>query len=260
MLKEGANRIQITPFEGDAPFLDKIALVIPEAVIPFTGSWEAENAELVGAVTSPACTTASNGKTVNMGFNVNHAIRFNQVQVAQAGVYQMRVQYFSAVVRSLRVLVNGAPTTYSFEVSGPWCGSGGSPTEKIISVNLQAGLNQIHLTPITGEAPIIDKITVTHESGATVGALLMSGDSFLSIEPERRVFPNPVKSGRLLQVRFAEGQSAVESSAVRMMELKGRLIPISWENEQALRIPDALVPGFYIIQFKSGAAHKIWVE
>lgn len=123
-LLEGVNTIAINVFNNTpGPIIDKIKL----EKAPFAGlSFEAELAELIGTVATPACSSASNGLLANMGQLGTNAVKFNAVNVPFAGKYLMEVHYVSAVDRSLRYSINGeAFVTSSFQDSGEWCFNAG---------------------------------------------------------------------------------------------------------------------------------------
>lgn len=156
ILKRGNNTIDITPFNGDAPFLDKIKLERADA----KGlSLEAETAELVGTSAIVSCATSSNSALVNMLAATGNAIRFNNILAAEGGTYLMDVYYISGVDRNARLSVNGtAFTSQNFLTSGAWCFNGGAPKVKTIEITLIQGINTVEFRPTGTDAPFIDRI------------------------------------------------------------------------------------------------------
>lgn len=261
-LQKGLNLIDITPFSGAAPFIDKIEL----EKAPFLEvSLEAELAELIGTpVFPPTCATASNGGLVNMGSLGTNGVKFNQVFVPFAGTYQMEVHYMSAVDRSLRYSVNGETFVISaFADSGEWCFNSGVPGTKVIEVDLIQGNNSIELRPIAGFAsPFLDKIVIKEPSEGQNLRVLESIQPSLEAEQkakEFKVYPNPVQAGSMINLEIPAFFDLPGSALVQVTDLTGKVIYSQEVNDgttQELRLNNGLSRGMYIILVQQGPIWK----
>jgi hypothetical protein len=262
-LIEGVNSIQITPFDGAAPFIDKIKLEKSRRIAPTFISLEAEEAELVGTFPTPACPTASNGFIVNMGFNTNHQINFRNVNVEVAGVYNVEFHYFSNTVRSMRIITNGNARTVSFQPTGAFCFAGGSPGTQVVELDLQAGDNVIQLTPITGDAPVMDKIVITSQEMSEEMMLRMTEEELKNKETEMsqilepkdfNVFPNPtsIESEINLILPFSEGDDNIYD--INISDMKGRIIQsntVEIKDNDRVKIQSPASRGVYVLYVRN---------
>ncbi|WP_373524620.1 glycosyl hydrolase [Aquiflexum sp.] len=271
-LNEGLNIIEITPFDGAAPFIDKIKLEKSGRTAPTFISLEAEEAELVGTFPTPTCATASNGQIVNMGFIVSHQINFRNVNVDVAGTYNVEFHYFTPVVRSMRIITNGTPRTVSFGITGAFCGGGGSPGTQTVEFELQAGNNVIQLTPIIGEAPIMDKIVVTNQETDVDTTRKMEIEEVQFTAPtfqqslEFKVYPNPVRAGETIHIQLPNVSNNEETIGVSLVDMQGitRFLDNAVSPEtQNIAITANITKGLYIVHIQQGnqwLSKKIIVE
>jgi hypothetical protein len=260
-LKEGVNVIRFNPFSGDAPFIDKIKLEKSKKVAPTFISLEAEQAELIGTFPSPTCATASNNQIVNMGSNVNHAIRFNEIEVAQTGTYNVAIHYFSAVQRSLRIFTNGNSRTETFAISGAWCFNGGSPAVYVMELQLQRGSNIIELRPTGSESPIIDKIVITSQEtgGETFRTLAVEEEKTKPTEildsGDFKIYPNPMKVGNPLNIHIPEASIEGGPVQVSIINMTGRRVfsnVIRDPQSSFIELEGNLARGIYVVIIHQG--------
>ena len=274
-LNEGVNSIRITPVNGSlAPFIDKIKLEKSRKIAPTFISLEAEEAELVGTFPSPACAIASNGQIVNMGFNVNHQINFRNVNVEVAGIYNVEFHYFSNAVRKMRIITNGVARIVNFEPTGAFCFAGGSPGTQIVELELQSGDNVIQLTPIEGDAPVMDKIVITNQTAdGQVQKMLIEMPQEMEINSLRpleysefKVYPNPVKSGEILTIQVPGVSQEGPGISVSLIDMTGRTIyaeAVSNAESQSVTIQTTLQKGIYVVLIQHGnqwLSKKVKVE
>lgn len=199
LLHRGINVIDISPFSGDAPFIDQIKL----EKAPLNGlSLEAETAEQVGSNTFVSCATASNGALVNMGVNVSNGIRFNNLLASASNHYTADIYYITKTDRNMRISVNAQPfTTQTFAASGNWCYEGGSTKIKTVDLELAVGTNVIEFRPTGNDAPFIDKIVIREATSASSAARMSVKPSPELLQPVAdaanvfAIYPNPVTAG-----------------------------------------------------------------
>jgi alpha-galactosidase len=159
-LKAGLNLITFSNPSQYAPDLDRIVISGDgkEPAPTFT-TYEAEGAQLSGSASAGGCSYCSGGAYVgNFGGGTQNAVTFNNVNVSQAGTYQLEVDYTEDGPRSLYVYVNGGSPT-ELDVNGS---SWDSPQFLLLPVQLNAGANTIVFTNPNagGYAPGLDSITV----------------------------------------------------------------------------------------------------
>ena len=160
-LNAGTNSIQFGNPVSYPPDVDQIVIGGDgEEPYPRFSVYEAEYATLGGAAASSAgfCGNCSGLAAVgNLGGNPQSTVTFNNVNVPAAGTYQMEVDYMTQGQRSFFVPVNGGPAQelvlngYSF----------GTPTNTVIPVQLNAGLNQIEFSNPSNYAPNLDSIVIS---------------------------------------------------------------------------------------------------
>jgi hypothetical protein len=260
-LKEGVNVIEITPFDGAAPFIDKIKLEKSKKITPTFISLEAEEAELIGTFPTPLCATASNGQIVNMGFNVSHQINFRNVNVEVSGTYNVEFHYFSNLVRKMRIITNGTARIVDFQPTGAFCFAGGSPGTQIVELELNAGDNEIQLTPIEGDAPVMDKIVIKDKDSSdetlrkSVTADIQVTAPTIQQSLEFNVYPNPVRAGETINIQLPNVSNNGEIIAVSLVDMQGRTLflenVVSSEN-QNIAIKASTNKGLYIVLIQQG--------
>ena len=126
---------------------------------PSFTTYEAEAAQLSGSASAGGCSYCSGGAYVgNFGGGTQNAVTFNNVTAAQAGTYQLEVDYTENGPRSFFVYVNGG-SPIELDVNGS---SWDSPQFLLVPVQLNAGANTIVFTNPNagGYAPGLDSITV----------------------------------------------------------------------------------------------------
>ncbi|RIW16450.1 T9SS C-terminal target domain-containing protein [Algoriphagus lacus] len=257
-LKEGLNSIDITPFIGDAPFIDKIKL----EKAPFVGlSFEAELAEQIGANTLVTCGTSSNGQMINMLKATSNGVKFSGINVPFAGKYLVEVHYMSAVDRSIRYALNGAGfVTETFTDSGEWCSNGGVTAVKTYEMDLKMGNNTLEFRPTGTDAPFLDKIVIKE---TTDGQNLRVFDSPTAIQAEQkarefRVYPNPVQAGNPITLEIPTLFDQPGAAQVQITDLTGKVIHsqvISDGSIEELGLTKSLARGMYIVLVQQG---QIW--
>ena len=256
VLKRGINVIDITPFSGDGPFIDKIKLEKAD----INGlSLEAETAELLGTNTIVACATSSNSALVNMGLSVSNGIRFNNLLSTENKRYQVEIHYISKAARNMRLSVNGQPfTTQSFLASGNWCYEGGTTKIKTIEVDLSLGVNTIEFRPTGADAPFIDKIVIK-EPTPVVNAVANPQSSLTTEETADNrfsVFPNPVPAHTPITLSLPDAIDKQGKLFVQFTDVSGRTAfaqHYSLKNNRQLTIDKGFDKGVYIISVMQGS-------
>ncbi|MCC4211221.1 glycosyl hydrolase [Leeuwenhoekiella parthenopeia] len=239
-LVAGENSIELTGASGDAPFFDKI-VVVKELIYEL----EAENATLTGGSFVQYCDAASQGAYVNTREFNGNAIVFENITTTQAGEYDLKIDYVSAVPRSMGLKLNDAQVeSLDFADSGEWCFNGGQPGQLVQRVSLNAGVNRISLVNAGVVAPLIDKISIRlveasasavskSKAGKTtapaVASISETPESAI-LDSEFRIYPNPLRSGALLRVQLpVTWDSAVK---LEVLDVSGRVL-YKEENKSA---------------------------
>lgn len=125
-------------------------------------SSEAEDGAYTGANALQNCNNASGGKYINLNPIPNKSLRFDTINIEEAGDYILNIDYMTADNRNARVTVNGELLFNGvFNTSGAWCDSGGKTAKKEFTVTLKAGNNTITLYNGSGNTPIFDKISIS---------------------------------------------------------------------------------------------------
>ncbi|SDD18689.1 Por secretion system C-terminal sorting domain-containing protein [Algoriphagus faecimaris] len=249
-LEAGINSIEITPFNGDAPFIDKIKL---EKATFETISLEAEEAQLIGAVNVVNCVTSSNGQQVNPFSSVSNAIRFSEIQIDQAGTYILDISYMSKVNRSMNLLINGAtPENLNFESSGNWCFEGGLPGIKAVEVELTAGQNSIEFKPDGSSAPFIDKISIRPLEAENLRVVTVEEPLAEQLSTDWMIYPNPLSQGNTLHIAIPEFDG--QASLVQLLDMNGQTIlsQILQSGNHEIDLLDSLPSGVYVILLRQG--------
>ena len=261
ILKRGINIIDITPFSGDAPFIDKILLEKAE----LNGlSLEAETAELIGNNNVVNCATASNGALVNMGLNVANGIRFNDLLSEETRNYSVDIHYITKVNRSMRITVNGEPfTTQSFLASGNWCFEGGGTKVQTMEIALSQGTNSIEFRPTGSDAPFIDKIVLreTDPLQNNIENLDHTTTGSFDVVPEQEkntsinLYPNPAKEGTPITLSFTGTANSKGSMYLQITDMSGRVVfsQTLWQNGSGqVKLGNSLRKGMYILTIIKG--------
>ncbi|UXX96903.1 carbohydrate-binding protein [Streptomyces sp. AD2-2] len=121
---------------------------------------EATGNTLSGNASVADCSACSGGKKVG-NLYVGGKLTVNNVTVAKAGTYQVKIAYVSGDSRSASVSSNGnAATSHKFPSTGDW----GTVGTVSVPVSLKAGANTITFDSGSGYAPDIDRIDVPTSS------------------------------------------------------------------------------------------------
>ncbi|MRX47000.1 glycosyl hydrolase [Pedobacter puniceum] len=138
---------------------------------PSTISLEAEDATLTGVTTITNCTSGSGGQIVP-AISGTQRVTFNNVSVASAGNYKLKIFYYSkGIARNINVKINANPvSTIAIPATSGWCYENVSAGSFETTVALSSGNNTIEFS----EAPILDKIEVIE----TLGTLPISLTDF----------------------------------------------------------------------------------
>ena len=131
------------------------------STLAFTG-YEAEATAntLSGNAVVADCSACSDGKKVG-NLYVGGKLTVNNVVVAKAGTYQVKVAYVSGDARSARVSANGGgAVSHKFPSTGDW----GTVGTVSVPVTLKAGSNTIIFDSGDSYAPDIDRIDVPKSS------------------------------------------------------------------------------------------------
>jgi alpha-galactosidase len=157
-LNAGANSITFGNPGNWAADLDRIVISGDgNDVAPDFTTYEAEASQLTGTASIAGCSFCSGGAKVgNSGGGAQNSNIFSNVNVPQAGTYQMEIDYTTSGPRSFQVLINNqAPLELDLNGS-----SWDSPVSVVIPVQLQAGANRIQFTNPTGYTPDLDSFTI----------------------------------------------------------------------------------------------------
>jgi len=164
-LKAGNNIITFGNPGTYAADLDRIVISGDgSAPAPDFTTYEAEAAVLSGTASVGGCSFCSGGAYVgNYGAGSENAVTFPNVVVAQAGTYQLEIDYTTSGLRTFYVSVNDGPAT-ELDVNGS---TFDSPVPVLLNVQLAAGTNKIVITNPNpgGYAPGLDSITVGPVAG-----------------------------------------------------------------------------------------------
>jgi hypothetical protein len=136
----------------------RLFTVTPHGSAVTTTAYEAEATTntLSGNAVVADCSACSDGKKVG-NLYVGGKLSVNNVVVAKAGTYQVKVAYVSGDSRSASVSSNGnAATSHKFPSTGDW----GTVGTVYVPVSLKAGANTITFDSGSGYAPDIDRIDV----------------------------------------------------------------------------------------------------
>lgn len=140
----------------------RLFTVTPRGGAVTTTGYEAEAGgnTLSGNASLADCSACSGGKKVG-NLYVGGKLTVNNVTVAKAGTYQVRIAYVSGDSRSASVSSNGnAATSHKFPSTGDW----GTVGTVSVPVSLKAGANTITFDSGSGYAPDIDRIDVPTSS------------------------------------------------------------------------------------------------
>ncbi|MFC3417357.1 glycosyl hydrolase [Algoriphagus hitonicola] len=249
-LNSGINTIEVTPFNGDAPFMDKIKL---EKAAFETISLEAEEAELIGGVNIVNCITASNGQHVNAFTSTANAIRFSDISITQAGTYLLDITYMSAVNRTMNVSINeDAAENLSFEDSGEWCFNSGQTSVKTVEVELNPGNNSIEFKPDGTMAPFIDKIAIRSLETENLRLVTEEEAEAEKLAKEWMIYPNPISKGSPLYISVPEFDG--QESLIQVLDLNGKTIltEMLGSGTHEMDLFDGLPSGLYVVLLKQG--------
>jgi alpha-galactosidase len=163
-LKAGLNIIQFGNPRSYPPDLDRIVISGDGSAPPPTSTtYEAELATLAGTASTSYCQYCSGGSEAgNLGGGSGNTVTFTNVTVAEAGMYQMEIDYLTSGPRSFSMSVNDA-ANIELDLNGS---SFSLPTSTVIPVELKAGSNTIQFGNDTGYAPALDRIAISPTVGS----------------------------------------------------------------------------------------------
>jgi hypothetical protein len=194
-LNEGSNTITFGNPGTYAADLDRIVISGDgSAIAPDFTTYEAEAAQLSGTASVGGCSFCSGGAYVgNYGDGSQNAVTFPNVTVAEAGTYQLEVDYTTSGPRTFYISANDGPAT-ALVVNGS---TFDSPVPVLLPVQLNAGANKIVITNPNagGFAPGLDSITVGP----------MVGSSHLTAAITRKTGPDRL---RIWQLSFTNAGNA----------------------------------------------------
>ncbi len=162
-LKAGLNIIQFGNPTSYPPDLDRIVISGDgSAPRPTSTTYEAELASLTGTASASYCQYCSGGSEAgNLGGGSGNTVTFTNVTVAEAGTYQMEIDYLTSGPRSFFMSVNNA-ANIELDLNGS---SFSLPTSTVIPVELKVGSNTIQFGNNTGYAPALDRIAISPTVG-----------------------------------------------------------------------------------------------
>ncbi|MFI9615128.1 alpha-galactosidase D [Streptomyces sp. NPDC052023] len=136
----------------------RLFTVTPRGTAVTTTGYEAESpANTLSGHASVADCSACSGERKVGNLYLGGKLTFNDVVVAKAGTYQVKVAYVSGDPRALDVSANGGGATrHKFASTGDW----GTAATVSVPVKLKAGANTITLDSGSGYAPDVDRIDV----------------------------------------------------------------------------------------------------
>jgi alpha-galactosidase len=135
---------------------DVATQVLPPGVV-YAGEAEAGWNTFSGAARAGGCPACSGGQKVRfIGNGSNNYLTFTDVDVDQAGDYQLVIDYTVVGSRSFWVSVNGAPGTEVPLTGTSW----DQPASSSTTVHLQAGTNSVRFYNNSAYAPDLDRISV----------------------------------------------------------------------------------------------------
>lgn len=180
-LSTGASTITGSTFDGAKSATATIT------VLPATNTYQAEDAELVGAVEVTNQPGYNGTGFVDFMNTSNDYIKWN-VYVPTAGTYTLTYRYALTANRPLKLTINDVVKVASlaFPVTGAWSTWGTFSTNQ----ELVEGPNSIMLTAIGSSGGNFDEMTV---SGNGISALRNIESDGKSVQ----IYPNPLKNNKL---------------------------------------------------------------
>jgi alpha-glucosidase len=118
---------------------------------------EANGNTLSGGAAIYNCANCSGGYKVGYLGNNSGTLQFNNISVANAGQYELKIYYLSADTRNISCSINGG-TSYIIQIPVP-SGSYNTVRSITVQVNLNAGINTIKFLH-SAWAPDIDQIAL----------------------------------------------------------------------------------------------------
>lgn len=130
---------------------------------------QAENGTIGGATeVIDGCGNASGGLFVKFGNSANNTLGFNNIEISEAGSYQLSVFHFNASPVSLVIEVNGQSLGTKAFPAAVWCYQG-SAVETTFDIDLNQGMNSILVRPEEGVgSPLVDRFIIIDEAGEVV--------------------------------------------------------------------------------------------
>ncbi|MBC6490393.1 glycosyl hydrolase [Flavihumibacter stibioxidans] len=265
VLKRGINTIDITPFSGDAPFIDKIKL---EKATLNGLSLEAETAEFLGTNSLVNCATASNGALVNMGSNAGNGLRYNNLLAPEGKGYLVDVHYISKVDRNMSFSVNGQELpVQTFAATGNWCYEGGTTRVKTVEVNFLQGNNVIEFRPVGTDVPFIDKIVLREAEPMASAMVTPQEETAVAMNSQLadnglqgfEIYPNPVMSGAPVTLSLPAIKYGRSQVFIQITDATGRVVyaqNLGQGSSRQVTLDKRLGKGLFFVTLMQGSSRS----
>ncbi|MGS2738212.1 T9SS type A sorting domain-containing protein [Sinomicrobium sp. M5D2P17] len=122
------------------------------------GEYEAEDGALFNGATIQGCDSCSGGEQVGDLGGTNQSYFTYDVQVAETGMYTLRLSFSSGDPRSIFISANGDSPKEVVCESGGWT----TVAETNLEIELHSGVNTIKFFNDTGYGPNIDKFSLSY--------------------------------------------------------------------------------------------------
>jgi hypothetical protein len=156
----GTYVLIISGASGNLIHKNSVTLTVNTALVSIPFEAEATGNTLSGASKVASCSACSGGKKVGfIGNGTNNFVTINNINVTKSGSYKVALFYLVNGTRSFSINVNGGPAT-TLSLSGSSF-SVPAAAPATITVQLNAGSNNIQFGNATAFAPDLDRITVT---------------------------------------------------------------------------------------------------
>ena len=225
-LNAGVNALVIGGYGGFAPNLDKLELtpsgteITPPAddIAPLT--IEAENAAVIYHSNVDANVNLSNGKGIgSMNSDNTSYLRYINVNVVEAGTYDLAIYYITMQNRSVYVKVNQqvSSTVAINDLTGSWDGSGTTGIKvKTKQIYLKAGNNTLEVGGIGGWAPNLDKFVITKCGTQITEPLVDTNPAVLEAESANDLFQCTVDAN--INFSGCQGIGGISSDAASFIQ------------------------------------------
>ncbi|MFV0566934.1 MAG: T9SS type A sorting domain-containing protein [Flavobacteriaceae bacterium] len=207
--------------------------------------YEAEDATLSGAVTTN-CTKASGG-TIVKDIKDGNSVTFSNVEVTDAGSYDVVLTYTAKADRTITVQINGGtPQDVAFVTSGDFCYQTGTK-DYTLTTPLNAGTNIVVVSNSTSGQFFLDKISVATSTLSIDNIEQQTGLNMV-------VFPSSVSKGQDVTVRLSN-TAGNGASQVVVFDVIGRVVVKPFESTlSTVKIPTSTLSnsGIYLVKVTVG--------